>query len=109
MVRPIPMHDVHPSYENFVRCLTLVIAFACGSIAYAQQSVARQWNEELLEAIRNDFARPTVHARNLFHTSVATWDAFAAYDPMHRYYLARAGDPTDLPYQYDVVKRLNST
>ena len=31
-------------------------------------SVARIWNEVLLEAIRNDFARPTVHARNLWHT-----------------------------------------
>jgi len=43
-------------------------------------SVARQWNEELLQAIRNDFARPTVHARNLYHNSVAMWDAWAAYD-----------------------------
>ncbi len=49
--------------------------------AVAEHSAARQWNEELLEAIRNDFARPTVHARNLFHTSVAMWDAWAAYDP----------------------------
>ncbi len=44
------------------------------------QSVARQWNEELLGAIRIDFARPTVHARNLYHVSVAMWDAWAAYD-----------------------------
>ena len=43
-------------------------------------SVARQWSDVLLEAIRHDFARPTVHARNLFHTSVAMWDAWAAYD-----------------------------
>ncbi len=43
-------------------------------------SVARQWNEELLEAIRKDFARPTVHARNLYHTSGAMWDAWAAFD-----------------------------
>jgi len=41
---------------------------------------ARQWNEELLEAIRRDLARPTVHARNLFHVSAAMWDAWAAYD-----------------------------
>ena len=34
--------------------------------ALAQQhTVAHQWNEQNLEAIRNDFARPTVHARNL--------------------------------------------
>lgn len=48
--------------------------------ALAQQSVARRWNEVLLDAIRVDLARPTVHARNLFHTSVAMYDAWAAYD-----------------------------
>lgn len=46
----------------------------------AQHSAARQWNDELLEAIRNDLARPTVHARNLFHTSAAMWDVWSAYD-----------------------------
>lgn len=43
-------------------------------------SVARQWNEVLLEAIRNDYARPTVHARNLFHISAAMFDAWAVFD-----------------------------
>ena len=33
----------------------------------------------LLFSIRNDLARPTVHARNLFHTSLAMYDAWAAY------------------------------
>ena len=43
-------------------------------------SVARQWNEVLLDSIRDDFARPTVHARNLWHISAASYDAWAAYD-----------------------------
>ncbi|MGI9600327.1 MAG: vanadium-dependent haloperoxidase [Acidimicrobiales bacterium] len=43
-------------------------------------SVARQWNEALLGAVRLDVPSPTVHARNLFHTSAAMWDAWAAYD-----------------------------
>lgn len=43
-------------------------------------SVARQWNDVLLDSIRKDFARPTVHARNLYHTSAGMWDAWAAYD-----------------------------
>jgi hypothetical protein len=43
-------------------------------------SVAQIWNEVLLEGIRNDFARPTVHARNLWHSSGAMFDAWAAYD-----------------------------
>ncbi|MAW95424.1 MULTISPECIES: FG-GAP-like repeat-containing protein [unclassified Leeuwenhoekiella] len=50
-------------------------------------SVARIWNEALLEAIRNDYARPTVHARNLFHTSVAMFDAWAIYDQEAHPYL----------------------
>ena len=51
------------------------------------QSVARQWNEALLHGIRNDFARPTVHARNLFHISSAMYDAWAAYDATASTYL----------------------
>ncbi|MEM7363232.1 MAG: DUF6851 domain-containing protein [Pseudomonadota bacterium] len=42
-------------------------------------SAARRWSEVLLQSIRNDFARPTVHARNLFHVSAAMYDAWAAY------------------------------
>ena len=37
-------------------------------------SIARTWNEVILESIRNDFARPTVHARNLFHMSAMMYD-----------------------------------
>lgn len=44
------------------------------------QSIARRWNELLLDAIRRDLPRPGVHARNLFHMSAAMWDAWAAYD-----------------------------
>ncbi|GAA4887883.1 hypothetical protein GCM10023311_09670 [Flaviramulus aquimarinus] len=51
------------------------------------KSIARLWNEALLEAIRRDFARPTVHARNLFHTSIAFYDAWAIYDDTARPYL----------------------
>ena len=50
-------------------------------------SVARLWNEALLAAIRKDFARPTVHARNLFHSSVAMYDAWAVYDEVATPYL----------------------
>ena len=43
-------------------------------------SMARQWNELLLASIRGDFARPTVHARNLWHSSMLMWDAWAVMD-----------------------------
>ena len=72
-----------PTVWSGVRGVAIGAAMVISAFASAQPagpSVARQWNEELLEAIRNDFARPTVHARNLFHTSVAMWDAWAAFD-----------------------------
>src|ERR1700704_1292070 len=43
-------------------------------------SVARRWDEALLDAIRRSLPNPPVHARNLFHVSVAMWDGWAAYD-----------------------------
>ncbi|MEM9380402.1 MAG: vanadium-dependent haloperoxidase [Planctomycetota bacterium] len=55
---------------------------SAAALAAPQQSVARQWNELLLESIRKDFARPTVHARNLFHVSIAMWDGWSTYDPV---------------------------
>ena len=53
----------------------------------APHSVARMWNEALLNAIRNDYARPTVHARNLFHAAIAMYDAWAAFDDTATPYL----------------------
>ena len=68
---------------NAGACLILGLIFLLAATgANAQQSVARQWNEQVLEAIRHDYARPTVHARNLFHVSVAMYDAWAAYQRM---------------------------
>ncbi len=52
----------------------------CTRAADGGASVARQWNEALLGAIRLDVPSPTVHARNLFHVSAAMWDAWSAYD-----------------------------
>ena len=57
----------------------LLVSLAISSLAQqaaAQQSVARQWNEALLDVIRIDFPAPTVHSRNLYHTSAAMYDAW---------------------------------
>ena len=63
----------------------VVLLFCCllffTHVSHAQNSVAREWNEILLEAIRNDFARPTVHARNLYQHSIIAYDIWAAYEP----------------------------
>lgn len=60
------------------------------------RSIARIWNEQNLDAIRIDFPDPTTHARNLLASSIAMWDAWAAYDSTAVAYLdntkATAGD-----------------
>ena len=64
------------------------------------QSVAREWNEVLLQNIRNDFARPTIHARNLFHTSAVMYDAWAAYDETAKpYFLGNSIDGFNIPFE----------
>ena len=61
--------------------LLLPAASAFGAIGQPGRSVARLWDEQLLAAIRIDIPKPPAHARNLFHLSVAMWDAWAAYSP----------------------------
>ncbi|MGD0247727.1 MAG: vanadium-dependent haloperoxidase [Candidatus Limnocylindrales bacterium] len=61
-------------------------------MAHPEWSVARRWDEALLDAIRRALPNPPVHARNLFHTSVAMWDAWAAYDPQASGYLVKEKD-----------------
>lgn len=68
--------------------LFFVLVFFYNHDLKAQQhTVARKWNETLLEAIRHDFARPTVHARNLFHTSILMYDAWSIYESKATPYL----------------------
>jgi hypothetical protein len=61
-------------------------------------SVARIWDDALLDSIRRDVPVPTVHARNLFHTSAAMWDAWAAYDPTAQgYFVTEKLEAEDVP------------
>ncbi|MCA6074816.1 DUF6851 domain-containing protein [Fulvivirga sedimenti] len=65
--------------RSLILTILFLVSFAFENNAQVQHSIARQWNEVLLDAIRNDFARPTVHARNLFHVSAAMYDAWTVY------------------------------
>jgi hypothetical protein len=71
-------------------------AVCSAQTGHPEWSVARRWDEALLDAIRRALPNPPVHARNLFHMSVAMWDAWAAYDPTATGYLVHekhtAGD-----------------
>lgn len=59
----------------------------CSFYCNAQHSVAREWNEMTLFGIRNDLAKPVVHARNLYHISLAMYDAWAVFDRVSQPYL----------------------
>lgn len=59
--------------------LTLIISFT--GLTFGQESIPRIWMNGLLNAIRNDLARPPVHARNLYHLSMGMYDAWAIYKP----------------------------
>ena len=68
-----------------LKWLILVIVFF--PLISQSDSVARKWNEQNLNAIRLDVPHPPVHARNLFHVSVAMWDAWSAFDTVAVGYL----------------------
>lgn len=70
---------MRPSPSRLLGLLLIFLVLSSGML-HGQWSVARQWNEQLLSAIRIDTPHPPKHARNLFHTAVAMYDAWAAYD-----------------------------
>jgi hypothetical protein len=94
-------------YQNFLsepRILPKPKAWFDELTVDTDQSIARIWNEALLEAIRNDFARPTVHARNLYHLSGAMYEAWAAYYQPHRLLLCQDQSKT-IQFFFDTPDR----
>ena len=88
--------------KYYTRIFTFIIILCTSGRASAQDhSIAREWMEELLHSIRNDLARPTVHARNLFHLSAAIYDVWAFFDEEAEPYLLGKtvnGFTCDSPY-----------
>ena len=77
-----------------ITCLSFTLS------GWTQHSIAREWNETLLSSIRREFARPTVHARNLFHTSIAMYDVWAAYDSTAQtYFLGKTHGEYFCPFE----------
>jgi hypothetical protein len=72
--------DIYADSSRSVLLRTEIIEITVLGTLEEDRSIARIWNEEILGAIRIDFPNPAVHARNLFHLSIAMWDAWAAYD-----------------------------
>jgi hypothetical protein len=99
---PIGDEAMQARAMNARRIATLGLALALASPLDAggvnpTWSIARQWDEEALQAIRLATPRPPVHARNLYHLSAAMYDAWAVYDPTARGVFVRekyaAADP----------------
>lgn len=58
---------------------------------------SRFWIEVILYSIRNDLARPTVTARNLYHLSALMWDVYSSYENKNSMFLAsKAPEFTDI-------------
>ncbi len=57
------------------------------SIVFSEQAIPRKWMELTILSLREDFARPPVNARTLYHVSVAMYDAWAAFDSEARPYI----------------------
>lgn len=75
------------SGDNMKKIFLLFLLLSLTSTAQAgERSVARIWNEAILDAVRLDYARPTVTARNLFHLSVIFYDTWAVYEPEAKFY-----------------------
>jgi len=90
---PIRKRRLAASWEKFeMRSLTSVlVAGAIGAAiatssasAEPEHSVARIWDEHMLEQIALITPRPPIVARILYHVSAGMYDAWAAYDPVAR-------------------------
>ena len=93
-----PPHNPMPNSRTRRLGAGAILTIALSApFATAQHSVAREWNEILLDSIRRDNARPTVHARNLYHLSAAMWDAWATFDTSAKCVMFHESHPTVAP------------
>jgi len=93
------LSKIESKMKKFIKIIFLVITFFSLKSNAQEHSVAREWNELNLYGIRNDFARPTITARNLWHTSAGMYDAWAAYDLISQpYFLGNTVGGNFIPF-----------
>lgn len=86
------------SRSMYTRTTALVFLAFFSQNLFAQQTIAREWSEALLETMQRDLARPHVQARNFHHFSMAMYDAWAAYDgEADTYLLGKTVDGNSCP------------
>lgn len=76
--KPIVIQSLFRAALGFLAGAVLAPSAGLGQVS-TNRSIARDWDEQILSAIRIDKPHPPVHARNLFSLSVAMYDAWAAY------------------------------
>ena len=88
MIKPLQFPLVRQTRIPVCIVFSILLFLSSVPLSYGQtHSVARQWSEVQLEAIRGDVPRPTVHARNLFHLAAVMYDGWAVYDDVASTYL----------------------
>lgn len=96
--------------KELKKILIILGIFCSSQTIFAQEEpIVEVWNELLLEAIRNDLARPTVHARNLFHTSIGMYDSWTVvYGNDNTFLLGKTLGTYESPFEgieYDEEER----
>jgi hypothetical protein len=95
--------------KRLLRWIVPILTFACPIFAPAQaqppfellpdRSVARNWSEALIFALRRDTGRVAYNARVVFQFSVVVYDAWAVHDTDARpYLLGETVNTFDCPY-----------
>ncbi|MFT5859006.1 MAG: membrane-associated phospholipid phosphatase [Flavobacteriaceae bacterium] len=60
--------------------VVFLIQFNCSAQQDSNHSAARLWMDAYLQSIKEDGFGPTIHARNLFHLSMAMYDSWEVYN-----------------------------
>jgi len=115
MSKPLTAAPFRGSNARWVPFFTavgaLILALHCGAqginwyVPNPDYSIARNWNERILEGIRMDTPHPPVHARNLFSFSVCMYDAWAAYDPNAVGFIYRAKHTPPVGMDVETARR----
>lgn len=85
-------------------CLILCLILQFGVNAQSinkDHSAARVWMDAYVQAIKEDGLGPTIHARNMFHLSVAMYDSWEVYngDKLNTFFLGKTFGNYDCEFE----------
>ncbi len=82
--------------------LTLSLTTHAQEVSKPEETVVKKAMSTLLEVIKNEEGRPTVHARNMFHASLAMYDVWCIYTKKAEpFLLTKTLKDYESPYQGD--------